>query len=93
MQKGSAKLVDVARSSASLDGWASYVPMESVKRRTVADDLTKKALFNFESFHGMQKGSAQLEDVVRSSASLHGWASYVPIESVKRRRVAAEEIV
>jgi hypothetical protein len=89
MQKGSATLADVDRSSASLHGWASYVPIGRVAE---GEDLRKRALFNFESFHEMQKGSAKLEDVVRSSASLHGWASYVPIESVKRRRVA-EEIV
>ena len=40
--------------------------------------MTRKILSNFETFHAMPAGSATLEKVSVSSASLSGWAAYLP---------------
>jgi hypothetical protein len=40
--------------------------------------MTRKILSNFETFHALPAGSATLEKVAGSSASLTGWAAYLP---------------
>jgi hypothetical protein len=39
---------------------------------------TKRALSNYEAFHGLPAGYATLFEVTRSCAALHGWAAWAP---------------
>jgi len=38
----------------------------------------KQALKNYETFHGFLPGTAQIHDIINSSAGIEGWASFDP---------------
>lgn len=42
-------------------------------------DLTRRAVYNFENFHGMSHGTASLDQVMASSAGVSGWAEIGPL--------------
>ena len=52
---------------------------------TVEDQ--QRAMENFELFHGMERGSVDLQTVARSSAGVRGWVAYVHVENWSQEEV------
>jgi len=49
---------------------------------------TKRALSNYEAFHGLPAGYATACEVARSCAGLHGWAAWTPPRMAKELQLA-----
>jgi hypothetical protein len=51
-------------------------------------NTTKRALSNYEAFHGLPAGYATACEVARSCAGLHGWAAWTPPRLAKELQLA-----
>lgn len=49
------------------------------------DEAVRRALRNYERFHGLAPGTARLPDLRRSSAGVAGWAAWAVLPAPEGR--------